>query len=144
MLISRAPLSLDPLLAEVASSAHGAACVFLGTVRGGPEGVAAIDYSAYPEMAELELARILADVGTAHPGARIAVRHRLGRIPLGEASMAVVAAAPHRAEAFAACREVVEHVKRRVPIWKRELWADGTAEWVDPQGRVVPAAEVPQ
>jgi len=63
------------------------------------------------------------------------VRHRLGRIPAGEASIAIVTAAPHRAQAFEACRYVIEEVKRRVPVWKKELRVDGTEVWVDPSGR---------
>jgi molybdopterin synthase catalytic subunit len=69
---------------------------------------------------------------------RVAVRHRLGTVAVGEASIAVAAAAPHRAEAFAACRYVIDEVKRRIPVWKKELRADGSAAWVDAAGR--PAA----
>jgi molybdopterin synthase catalytic subunit len=132
----RQPISLDALLAEVCSPAHGGTCVFLGTVRNGPDehGVTAIEYSAYEEMVEAEFGRLLADAWTRWPDARIAVRHRLGRIPAGEASIAIAAAAPHRAQAFEACRFVIEEVKRRVPVWKKELRVDGTEVWVDPSG----------
>ena len=132
----RTPISLDTLLAEVSSAACGGTCVFLGTVRNGPEeqGVTAIEYSAYEEMVEAEFGRLLADAGSRWPEARIAVRHRLGVIPSGEASIAIAAAAPHRAEAFAACRFVIEEVKRRIPVWKKELRLDGTETWVDPSG----------
>src|SRR5437667_10654429 len=104
----RSPISLDALLAEVSAPAWGGPCVFLGTVRAGPEepGVTAIEYSAYEEMVEGELGRIVAEVGERWSGARVAVRHRLGRIPAGEASIAIVTAAPHRAQAFEACRYV--------------------------------------
>ena len=78
--------------------------------------------------------RLLADARGRWPEARIAVRHRLGTIPVGEASIAIAAAAPHRAQAFEACRYVIEEVKRRVPVWKKELRADGTEVWVDPSG----------
>jgi molybdopterin synthase catalytic subunit len=141
--LSRAPLALDALLAEVASPACGGTCVFLGTVRNGPEdpGVAAIEYSAYEEMVDAEFARLLADTRARWPGVRVAVRHRLGTVPVGEASIAVAAAAPHRAEAFAACRHVIEEVKRRIPVWKKELRADGSAVWVDAAGH--PVAEPP-
>jgi len=133
----RNPISLDTLLAEVAAPARGGTCVFLGTVRSGPEeqGVTAIEYSAYEEMVEAEFGRLLADAEARWPEARIAVRHRLGVIPSGEASIAIAAAAPHRAEAFAACRFVIEEVKRRIPVWKKELHEDGTEVWVDPTGR---------
>src|SRR6266700_3620632 len=135
--LTRSPISVDALLAEVSSAACGGTCVFLGTVRNGPEekGVTAIEYSAYEEMVEAEFGRLLADADARWPEARIAVRHRLGVIPSGEASIAIAAAAPHRAEAFAACRFVIEEVKRRIPVWKKELHEDGTEVWVDPTGR---------
>jgi len=135
--LTRSSISLDALLAEVSAPECGGTCVFLGTVRDGPEehGVTAIEYSAYDEMVEGELGRIVAEVGTRWTGARVAVRHRLGRIPVGEASIAIVTAAPHRAQAFEACRYVIEEVKRRVPVWKKELRADGSVVWVDPSGR---------
>jgi len=111
--------------------------VFLGTVRNGPDeqGVTAIEYSAYEEMVEAEFVRLLTDARARWPEARIAVRHRLGTIPVGEASIAIAAAAPHRARAFEACRYVIEEVKRRVPVWKKELRVDGSEVWVDPSGR---------
>ena len=135
--LTRIPISLDALVADVASPACGGTCVFLGTVRDGPDehGVTAIEYSAYEEMVEAELGRLLADARGRWPEARIAVRHRLGTIPVGEASIAIAAAAPHRAQAFEACRYVIEEVKRRVPVWKKELRVDGTEVWVDPSGR---------
>ena len=135
--VSRAPLSLDAMVAAVSSPACGGTCVFLGTVRNGPEeqGVTAIEYSAYEEMVEAEFGRLLADAGRRWPEARIAVQHRLGEIPTSEASIAIAAAAPHRAEAFDACRFVIEEVKRRIPVWKKELRVDGTEVWVDPSGR---------
>jgi molybdopterin synthase catalytic subunit len=131
------PLSLDALLANVAGHERGGTCVFLGTVRdeGGPDGVVAIEYSAYEAMAERELQAMLAEARQRWPDARVAVRHRLGVVPAGEASIAIVAAAPHRAEAFAACRYVIEEVKRRLPVWKRERRRDGTAVWVSPEGQ---------
>jgi len=100
--------------------------------------VTAIEYSAYEAMVEAEFGRLLADAGQRWPDARIAVRHRLGVIPSGEASIAIAAAAPHRAEAFEACRFVIEEVKRRVPVWKKELRIDGSETWVDPSGRPTP------
>ena len=138
--LTRSLISLDALLAEVSGAERGGTCVFLGTVRSGPEeqGVTAIEYSAYEEMVEAEFARLLADADARWPEARIAVRHRLGVIPAGEASIAIAAAAPHRADAFAACRFVIEEVKRRVPVWKKELHVDGTETWVDPSGHPTP------
>jgi molybdopterin synthase catalytic subunit len=135
--LTRAPLPVDHLIAAVSSVACGGTCVFLGSVRNGPDehGVTAIEYSAYEDMMEAEFARLLADAKARWPDARIAVRHRLGRIPAGEASIAIAAAAPHRAQAFDACRFVIEEVKRRIPVWKKELRADGSEVWVDPSGR---------
>jgi molybdopterin synthase catalytic subunit len=135
--LTRSPISLDTLLAEVASPACGGTSVFLGTVRNGPaeDGVTAIEYSAYETMVDAEFGRLVADARGRWPEARIAVRHRLGTIPAGEASIAIAAAAPHRAQAFEACRFVIEEVKRRIPVWKKELRADGSEVWVDPSGR---------
>jgi molybdopterin synthase catalytic subunit len=134
--LTRSPISLDALLGEVSAPDRGGTCVFLGTVRNGPkeQGVTAIEYSAYEEMVEVEFGRLLADAGGRWPEARVAVRHRLGVIPSGQASIAIAAAAPHRAEAFEACRFVIEEVKRRIPVWKKELRIDGSETWVDPSG----------
>ena len=138
--VTRDRLSVERLLAEVSAPERGGTCVFLGTVRNGSDepGVTAIEYSGYEEMVEAEFGRLLADAGRRWPEARIAVRHRLGVIPSGEASIAIAAAAPHRAEAFEACRFVIEEVKRRIPVWKKELRVDGTETWVDPSGHPTP------
>ena len=135
--LTRTPISLDSLLTEVADADCGGTCVFLGTVRNGPaeRGVTAIEYSAYEDMVDVEFGRLLADARGRWPEARIAVRHRLGTIPVGEASIAIVAAAPHRVQAFEACRYVIEGVKQRIPVWKKELRMDGSEVWVDPAGR---------
>jgi len=135
--LTRSQIALDTLLAEVSSPERGGTCVFLGTVRNGPaeDGVTAIEYSAYEAMVDAEFGRLVADARGRWPEARIAVRHRLGTIPAGEASIAIAAAAPHRAQAFEACRFVIEEVKRRIPVWKKELRGDGSEVWVDPSGR---------
>jgi molybdopterin synthase catalytic subunit len=134
--LTRSPVSLEHLLAEVTSPEYGGTCAFVGTVRDGPEehGVTAIEYSGYEQMVEAEFARVLTEVRERWPAVRAGVQHRLGVIPRGEASIAIAVAAPHRAQAFEACRYVIEAVKHRVPIWKRELREDGTAVWVDPFG----------
>jgi len=92
--------------------------------------VTGIEYSAYDAMAEGELDRLIAEARERWPEARIAVRHRLGLVPVGEASIVIAVGAPHRAEAFAACRFAIEEVKRRLPVWKKEYHRDGTAVWV--------------
>ena len=136
-MLTRDPISPAALLAEVASPECGGTCLFLGTVRDGPEdgGVTGIEYSAYEPMAVAELDRIRAESIKRWPGARIAVRHRLGLVATEDASIGIAVAAPHREAAFAACRYVIEAVKQRLPVWKKELRADGTMLWVDPQGR---------
>jgi molybdopterin synthase catalytic subunit len=124
-------LDLIALLAQVNSPAHGGIASFLGTVRnqhGGRE-VLRLEYSAYAPMAEAECARIIAEAQARWP-VRVALQHRLGTLEIGEAAVAVVVGSAHRDEAFVACRYVIEELKRRVPIWKREVFADGTVEWV--------------
>ena len=130
MHITRHPLDVNDLLGAVQGPERGGTCVFLGTVRN-DGAVTAIDYSAYEAMATTEIERILADAHRQWPEARVMLQHRLGEIPVGQASIAIAAAAPHRNEAFSACRYVIEEVKKRLPIWKKELNADGTAEWVE-------------
>src|SRR5256885_14952159 len=125
----RSPISLDALLAEVSAPACGGTCVFLGTVRDGPEeqGVTAIEYSAYEEMVEGELGRIVAEVRERWSGARVAVRHRLGRIPAGEGSIAIVTASPHRGQGFEGCRFVFEEGKGGGAGGEKEVGAGWSA-----------------
>ena len=134
--LTRARISVEALLGQVQSPERGGTCVFLGSVRNDGD-VTAIEYSAYDEMARDEIIRMVAEAEARWPQAKIIVQHRLGLVPVGEASIAIVAAAPHRDAAFAACRYVIEEVKKRLPIWKKELHADGTATWVDPSGKQV-------
>lgn len=134
--LTTAPISVASLLSTVQGPDRGGTCVFLGTVRG-DEDVTGIDYSAYDDMAVAELERILAEAAERWKEARVTAQHRLGLVPVGEASIGIAAAAPHRDEAFAACRYVIEEVKQRLPVWKKELHADGSATWVDPSGKPV-------
>ena len=140
--LSRKPIEIESLLAVVQGPERGGTCVFLGTVRS-EDDVTAIDYSAYEEMAVAEIERILAEAQAKWPEARVTLQHRLGSVPVGEASIAIAAAAPHRDTAFAACRYVIEAVKKRLPIWKKEMHADGTATWVDPSGNPPPLTPSP-
>ena len=128
----RRPISAEALLAAVASPAHGAVTLFLGTVReqNGGRAVSGIDYSAYDAMAERELARIVDAVRAEHPGVLVAVEHRLGPLAIGDTSVGIAAAHAHRAPALDAVRFVIEAIKASVPIWKREHYTDGTREWV--------------
>jgi len=136
MTLTRHPLEVDELLAEVQSPERGGTCVFLGTVRNDGD-VTAIDYSAYERMAFEEIDRILDESRQRWTDARVMLQHRLGEIPAGQASIAIAAAAPHRDQAFAACRYVIEEVKKRLPIWKKEMRADGSSTWVDPSGKEI-------
>ncbi|HET8713863.1 MAG TPA: molybdenum cofactor biosynthesis protein MoaE [Gemmatimonadales bacterium] len=129
MTLTRHPLDVGELLAEVQGPERGGTCVFTGSVRN-DDGVTAIEYSAYEPMASREIDEILGVARGRWPGARVALQHRLGIVPAGEASIVIAAAAPHRDEAFAACRYVIEEVKKRLPIWKKEMRADGSATWV--------------
>lgn len=140
--VTREAIDVGALIAESARADRGGTVAFLGTVRRGPEDgpVEAITYSAYEEMADAECARILAEAADRWPEAGITIRHRLGELPTGTASIAVVAAAPHRAEAFDAGRWVVEEAKRRLPVWKRERFEDGTSQWRESAGAEAPDA----
>jgi len=126
-------LDAAALLASVQGDGLGGTALFLGTVRRSAEDgeVAGIEYSAYAAMAEEEFARIVGEAQEHWPDARVDVLHRLGYVPTGEASVAVAAAAPHRADAFAACRWIIDEIKRRVPVWKKEHLASGVARWVE-------------
>lgn len=136
--IREEPLSIDECYAAVAHPAAGGVCVFVGVVRdhapdarGEVRDVARLEYEAHATMAPKELRRVLEDVAAAHPGARLACTHRVGDLTIGDLAVVVVASAPHRAEAFAACRAAIDTLKERVPIWKREHGADGSTEWVN-------------
>ncbi len=126
-------IDVAELLAAVAADGQGGTVVFLGTVRRSAEDgdVQAIEYSAYREMAEPELERIVAEAAAQWPRARIVLQHRLGVVPTGEASLVIAVSAPHRADAYAASRFVIEETKRRAPIWKKERLASGGTRWVE-------------
>lgn len=130
--------TIDPalLVERVRRRSDGAYVLFEGVVRDHHEGkrVESIVYEAYRPMAEKEMDRIVREVEAQYPDAAIAVVHRLGHLVVGESSIAIAAAAPHRAEAFAACRMVIDRVKETVPIWKKER-GPGGEEWVGWQGR---------
>jgi molybdopterin synthase catalytic subunit len=128
------PIDTAALLRGVAGPGAGATVLFLGTVRNIHEGrsVTGIDYHAYAAMASRHLATILTEASQRYGTCGIAAEHRVGYLALGEISVAIAASHERRAPAFAAARYVIEEIKRRLPIWKREHYADGTREWVDP------------
>lgn len=132
------PLDPAALLAEVASTDSGASTLFVGTVRSVNEGkgVTGIDYSAYGPMAESEMAAIAAEAAEQFGTTRIVVEHRVGALALGEASIIIAVSHARRAPAMNAQRFLIEEIKKRVPVWKREHYVDGTREWVDPTGAV--------
>jgi molybdopterin synthase catalytic subunit len=112
----------------------GAVVTFLGTVRDltGDVITVALDYDAYPAMAEKKMAEIEADARSRWPIGELALVHRLGHLELGDISVAVAVSCPHRAQAFEACRFVIDRLKEIVPIWKREHGPKGQSEWVHP------------
>jgi len=125
------PLVLDRVIAAVERRQAGGVVTFVGKVRDHSRGHAIdhLEYEAYAPMALKVMRRIAAEVEAGVADTSVAVHHRLGRLAIGEAAVIIAAAAPHRAEAFAACRAVIERLKQDVPIWKREVAVDGTT-WV--------------
>jgi molybdopterin synthase catalytic subunit len=125
------PIEISRLTTRVQRDSDGAVVVFEGAVRNHHEGkaVESIFYDAYRSMAEREISKVLDAVRAEFPEVRIAVVHRLGLLQVGELSIAIACASPHRAEAFDACRAMIDRIKARVPIWKKEKSPTGE-EWV--------------
>lgn len=126
------PIDAAALIAEAGDPSCGATSVFLGCVREVNDGrpVTGIEYSAYHAMAEREMRAILTEAEAQFGVSRLIIEHRLGALGLGDVSVAVIAAHPHRAPALDATRYVIEQLKHRVPIWKLEHYVDGAREWV--------------
>ena len=112
----------------------GAVVLFFGTVRNNTDGrpVNCLEYEAYPPMAEKKMAEIAQEISDKWGLDRVAMVHRVGKLEIGEVSVAVAVASPHRKDGFEACKFAMDRLKQIVPIWKREVWADGEAEWVKP------------
>jgi len=129
--LSDSPVSLDGVIDSVRGPDAGAIATFLGLVRDNTRErrVVELEYEAFGPMALEQLEAIAAECEARWPGARVAIHHRVGLLAVGEIAVAIAAAAPHRAEAFAACRHAIERLKEEVAIWKRERFDDG-AEWV--------------
>lgn len=130
--LSDHPLEVGEVVARVAGPGRGGIVTFLGTVRDQARGhrIRYLEYEAYPGMAESEMEKIAAAAAERWPGVRVAIAHRTGRLEVGDVAVAIAAAGPHRAEAFAACRFAIDALKQSVPIWKKEFAADGVY-WVE-------------
>ena len=129
-------LDIAAVTAEVTAPSNGALSLFVGTVRDTNQGrsVTAIEYSAYSEMAERELRDIAREAAAQFTTEHVVIEHRTGYVAIGEASVVIAVASPHRAVAMDASRWIIEQLKERVPIWKREHYVDGTREWVGQGG----------
>ena len=129
--VTEEPLSLDAVVGEVADESAGAVATFLGTVRRESRGrtVLYLEYEAYAEMAEGVMAQIAADLEQRYDLWAVAIHHRVGRVEIGEASVAIAVSAPHREDALAACKEAIDTLKQTVPLWKKEVYEDGE-EWL--------------
>jgi MoaE-MoaD fusion protein len=142
------PIDPEDVMARVAAPSHGAVLLFLGTVRDhsprhatgaapSPRPVQKLTYSAYRRMARRVLEAIVADLEGASDGLKVCIVHRLGEIPVGEASVAIATAAPHRAAAYEANRCALERLKAEVPVWKLEHYGDGEMSWREEESLVV-------
>ena len=127
------PIDSAALLSEVAANANGATVLFTGSVRELSEGrdVLGIDYDAYESMAAEELSRIVQEACERYETPHVVAEHRIGSLLLGDVSVAIAVGHPHRGAAFDAARYVIEEIKLRLPVWKQELFVDGTRAWVD-------------
>lgn len=132
--ITTDPIDHAAVTESVRSNLAGAVCTFLGTVREmtGDRRTASLDYEAYPDMAQKKMAELEAEAHRRWPVINAALVHRVGHLELGEISVVVAVSCPHRGQAFEACRWLIDTLKEVVPIWKKELWADGSEEWVHP------------
>ena len=135
-------IDFHQLTEDVRSNGSGAVVLFLGTVREMTAGrqTVALDYDAYPEMAERKMGELEAAARDRWPIDRVAIVHRLGHLELGDVSVAVAVSCPHRDQAFEAARFLIDELKRTVPIWKKENFSDGTTEWVHPGLDEIPTA----
>ncbi len=130
--ITREPIDPEPLVESVRRDEAGAIALFYGIVRNENLGrsVRYLEYDAYIEMALKKMRQVAEEVRAAYPVTGIGVLHRIGRPEIGETSLLVAVSSPHRREAFAACHFAVDRIKETVPIWKKEVWDDGS-EWIE-------------
>lgn len=127
------PIEPASVLKRVGTAEDGAVALFVGIVRNANDGrpVRGMEYEGYGDMAREQLAAIVSEAAERADSDRLAAVHRLGELAVGEVSVAIAVSTPHRAEAFDAARYVIEEIKKRLPIWKRERYLDGEAEWLD-------------
>jgi len=125
------PIDLEAVVAEVADERAGAIATFVGTTRIESRGhtVTRLEYEAYEGMAEQEMARIAEELIARYDLVKVAITHRVGRVDIGEASVAIAVSAPHRADALAACKDAIDTLKETVPLWKKEIY-EGGEEWI--------------
>ena len=138
--VSSDPIDTAALLAKVGSDEDGAALLFIGVVRDHAEGrkVTGMRYDVYAEMATEVLREIALEASIPLGTDRIAVAHRFGELKIGDISVGIAVSSPHRAEAYEASRFVIEEIKKRLPVWKKEHYVDGVSEWVE--GTIPPSA----
>jgi molybdopterin synthase catalytic subunit len=130
--LTQEPIDVEALRREGDYPECGGICTFEGVVRDHHNGrkVSSLVYEAYEPMAERELERLIAELQTEWPSCHVRVLHRLGHLQIGDAAVAIVVFAPHRLEAFRACEAMIDRIKKCVPIWKMEFYADGGEDWV--------------
>lgn len=134
--LTRDPIDTAALTAGVHDAAAGGVCVFLGTTRNERDAdgrrLFALDYEAYPEMAELQLHDLARGTRQRWPVVRLAIVHRIGRVPLAEPSVLIAVSTPHRGEAFEACRWLIDTLKAELAVWKKKIWEEGPSTWAAP------------
>ncbi len=142
--IVREPIDPAQVLSLIGADQDGATLLFLGVVRNHNDGrsVGGVRYESYEEMAAQVLSDIVEEASGAADTDRIAALHRIGELEVGEVSVAIAVSTPHRAEAYEASRYIIEEIKKRLPVWKKERYSDGAEEWVE--GRAPDAAPAPQ
>lgn len=131
--ITTGPIDTREVLSRVGAEEDGAVALFLGIVRNSNEGrrVSGMEYEGYAEMAQEQLADIVGEAAVRAQTDRVAAVHRLGALGVGEVSVAIAVSTPHRRQAFDAARYVIEEIKKRLPVWKREYYLDRDAKWLD-------------
>ena len=132
MYMTDQPIAVEAFLKEKPSASCGASVHFIGTVRNHQEGrsVRKLYYECYKSMADKQIAAIIDRAKHTYGVNRIRVSHRVGWLEVGDVAIVIEVSSPHREEAFTACRAVIEEIKKKVPIWKKEVYEDGTSEWI--------------